>query len=95
MPTGKASVKRQSRRQKHIAPIELVANAEGTATLIPASTLDFSTGGLRIQTSIRLSVGGIIHIQFDHDPTDRRQYRVAWTKAGNCPASAENGESFR
>jgi Tfp pilus assembly protein PilZ len=75
-------------------PIALVANPEGERALIPASALDFSSGGLRIQTSVRLSVGELIHIQFVKDPSDLRQYQVVWTKPAGALRPSHAGLRF-
>ena len=82
---------RHLRRDRVIMPIALVENSSGRTTSIPASTLDFSPGGLRIQTSVRLSVGELIHVQFDNDSTDLRHYKVVWTKAGNVVRPGQAG----
>ena len=82
---------RRSPRDKVIMPITLVAKPEGERTLIPASTLDFSSGGLRIQTSVRLSIGELIHVQFEKDPTDLRQYQVVWTRPAGALRPGQAG----
>jgi hypothetical protein len=81
MATDHVIQDRQSRRDKVIMSIRLVANPEGERVLVPATTLDFSSGGLRIQALVRLSIGEIIHVQFENESTDLRRYQVVWTKA--------------
>jgi len=78
-------------RHKVIVPITIVANREGERAFVPASSLDSSTVGLRIQTSIRLSIGELIHVQFDDDPMDLRQYTVVWTKPKNALRPGQAG----
>ena len=82
MPTDHFVSDRQSPRNKVIMPITLVADPKGEGALVPASTLDVSSRGLRIQAHVRLSVGELIHVQFEKQSTDLRQYRVVWSKAG-------------
>jgi hypothetical protein len=65
-------------------PVALVANLEGEKTMLPACLLDVSTEGLRIQTSVRLSVGELVNIQFEKAPSGLRQYEVVWTKAAGA-----------
>jgi hypothetical protein len=72
-------------------PIALVGNPEGSTTLTPASTLDFSSDGIRIQASVRLCIGELIHVQFDDDPMDLRQYTVVWTKPKNALRPGQAG----
>jgi hypothetical protein len=72
-------------------PITLVANLDGQTALIPASALDFSLGGLRIQTSVRLSIGELIHVQFEQDPTAIKQYEVVWTKSAGALLPGQAG----
>lgn len=82
---------RQSPRDKVIMPITLVADPKGHKTLVPASALDFSLGGLRIQTSVRLSIGELIHVQFDKDLTGTKQYEVVWTKPAGALRPGQAG----
>jgi hypothetical protein len=82
---------RQSRRDKIIMPITLVADPEGERALVPASALDFSSDGLRIQTSVRLSIGELIHVQFEKDSTGLRQYEVVWTKSAGALRPGQAG----
>ena len=58
--------------------------------MIPASTLDVSSGGLRIRTLIRLSVGKLVNVQFQSDRSGLRQYEVVWAKSAGarCPGQA-------
>jgi hypothetical protein len=80
MATIHPILERRSRRHKAIMPIALVANPDGERALVPATALDFSSDGLRIQTSVRLSIGELIHVQFETEPNELRQYTVVWTK---------------
>ena len=82
MATDHVMPDRQSRRDKVIIPITLLADPKGERALVPASTLDVSSRGLRIQAHVRLSVGELIYVQFEKQSTDLRQYRVVWSKAG-------------
>ena len=91
MATAHVILDRRSRRHKVIMPISLVANSEGERSLVPASALDFSSGGLRIQTSVRLSIGELIHVQFEKDPIYLRQYRVVWTKPAGALRPSQAG----
>jgi len=72
---------RQTQRDKVIMPITLVANPEGERALVPALTLDFSSDGLRIQAHVRLCIGEVVHVQFEKESDDLKQYTVVWTKA--------------
>jgi hypothetical protein len=91
MATVDPILERRSRRHKVIMPIALVANPDGERALVPASALDFSLDGLRIQTSVRLSIGELIHIQLEKDPTELRQYKVVWTKPDGALRPAQAG----
>ena len=71
---------RRSPRQKVVIPIALVADVDGERTMVPASALDVSSGGLRIRTSVCLSVGELVNVQFEESPSGLRQYEVVWTK---------------
>jgi hypothetical protein len=82
---------RQSPRDKVIMPITLVANPAGQRALVPASVLDFSVDGLRIQTSVRLSIGELIHVQFAEDPAGPRLYEVVWTKPAGALRPGQAG----
>jgi hypothetical protein len=61
-------------------PVALVARREGEKTMLPACVLDVSTDGLRIRSSVRLSVGELVNIQFEKASSGLRQYEVVWTK---------------
>ena len=91
MATEHFTADRHLTRERVIMPIALMANQSTSSGSIPASTLDFSPGGLRIQTSIRLSVGELIRVQFDNDPSDLRHYKVVWTKTGNALRPGQAG----
>ena len=91
MATAHVYRDRQSPRDKVIMPITLVANLDGETALIPASALDFSLGGLRIQTSVRLSIGELIHVQFEQDPAAIKQYEVVWTKSAGALRPGQAG----
>jgi hypothetical protein len=69
-------------------PITLVANPKGERALVPASTLDVSSRGLRIQAPVWLSVGELIHVQFEKQSNDLRHYKVVWTGGGLRPGQA-------
>jgi hypothetical protein len=71
---------RRSPRQKVVMPVALVAHLEGKKTMLPACVLDVSTDGLRIRTSVRLSAGELVDIQFEKASSGLRQYEVVWTK---------------
>lgn len=71
---------RRSPRQKVVMPVALVAHREGEKTMLPACVLDVSTHGLRIRTSVRLSVGELVNIQFEKASSGLRQYAVVWAK---------------
>ena len=91
MTTPHVSPNRRSTRDKAMMPITLVANLEGERVLIPASTLDFSPSGLRIQTSVRLSIGELIYVQFEEDPAILRQYVVVWTRPAGALRPSQAG----
>jgi hypothetical protein len=95
MATGQVILDRRSRRHKVMMPIALAANPEGERAFVPASALDFSSGGLRIQTSVRLSTGELIYVRFENDPTDLRQCKVVWTKPGGGLRPGQAGLRFQ
>lgn len=82
---------RRSRRYKVIMPISLIGDHEGERFVIPASTLDISMGGLRIEASVRLRLGEIVHVQFQQDPTGFRRFQVVWTKPAGALRPSQAG----
>jgi len=91
MDTDVVQIERRCQRDKVIMPVGLVADPLGKQTLVPATTLDISEGGLRIQTSIRLSVGELIHVQFEGESRDLRRYQVVWSRSGNALRPGQAG----
>jgi hypothetical protein len=90
MATAQFTQERHSQRHKVILPITLVANATGQKGLVPASALDFSSDGLRIQTTVRLSVGQTITVEFEKGGS-RRTFKVVWAKSAGALQPGQAG----
>ncbi len=81
---------RRSPRQKAMIPITLVPNPD-SSTGVPATTLDISPLGLRIQTVVSLTTGQRIAVIFD----DALEFcQVVWTKPGGSLQPGEVGVKF-
>jgi hypothetical protein len=94
MGTNSFLIPRSSPRNKAVLPITLVASGPGIKTTVRATTLDFSSGGLRIQTLVSLVTGQRIDVVFDLDPYPSMPCEVVWTKPGGSYQPGEAGLKF-
>ena len=94
MGTDNFPIARRSPRSKGVLPITLVASGPGITTTVRATTLDLSSGGLRIQTLVSLITGQRIDVLFDLDPYPLRPCEVVWTKPGGSLQPGEAGLKF-
>ena len=94
METNNSLIPRCYPRDKGVLPITLVASGPGIKTTVRAATLDFSSGGLRIQTLVSLITGQRIDVLFDLDPCPLRPCEVVWTKPGGSFRPGEAGLKY-
>jgi hypothetical protein len=88
------AIARRYPRNKCILPITLVASGPGIKTTVRATTLDFSSDGLRIQAPVSLITGQQIDVLFERELLPSLPCEVVWTKPGGSFQPGEAGLKF-
>ena len=94
MSTPYSDNPRQFPRRKGIMVIDLIANAQGKKTSVRAATLDFSSGGVRIQSPISLVTGERVEVLFASRPSHPKPCQVVWAKPAGSTLPGQAGLKF-
>jgi len=72
-------------------PVDLVWESETANFEKPASVVDISEGGLRIQTGPRLLPGQILRVFLEGEPNPSARCRVVWAQTHGSALPSEAG----
>lgn len=75
-------------------PVELVAENQTHKFEAPASVIDISKGGLRVQTGPSLIPGQILNVFVGGKPDQLARCRVAWSQTHGSALPSEAGLEF-
>lgn len=83
-------MERRFRRNYVCFPVDLVFGEGASGLQAPASVIDISQGGLRVQTGPRLIPGGVLHVLLEGRRDPFARCRVVWsnTHGGALPSEA-------
>lgn len=72
-------------------PVDLVFGDEAKGLQAPASVVDISAGGLRVQTGPRLTPGGLLHVFLEGRKDPFARCRVVWSTTHGGALPSESG----
>lgn len=91
--TTEAATRRSERIYVRM-PAEIVVDSDGTKTSHPATTVDFSTLGARVQTRIALVPGEQVCFIWRGATPQQLPSQVVWSAAGHLEQWREAGLQF-